>query len=68
MLQIPLDMKTAAGRDEMTRLANNLGPIYKVTEERTVALQTLLNLRGKRFPDQWRASIEIGDDASFLWG
>lgn len=57
MLQIPLDMKTAAGWDEMTRLASNLGRIYKVTEERTVALQTLLNFRGKRFPDQWRVSI-----------
>ena len=67
MLQIPLDMKTAAGQEEMTRMANNLGQISKVTEERTVSLQTLLNLRGKGFQISEEFALEVGDDSSFLW-
>lgn len=68
MLQIPLDMKTAAGQEEMTRMANNLGQISKVTEERTVSLQTSLNLRGKGFQISEEFPLEAGDDSSLLWG
>ena len=49
MLQIPLDMKTAAGLEEMTRMADSLGQISKVNEEKIISVQTLLNLRGKGF-------------------
>lgn len=68
MFQIPLDMKTAAGQEKMTRMANNLGHISKVNEDRAISLQTLLNLRGKGFQISEELPWEVGDASSFLWG
>jgi hypothetical protein len=42
-------MKTAAGLEKMTRMANSLGQLSKVNEERIISVQTLLNLREKDF-------------------
>lgn len=68
MLQIPLDIKTAAGQEEMTRMANSLGQISKVSEERIITIQTLLNLREKSFQISGEFPLEAGDESLFLWG
>lgn len=68
MLQIPLDIKTAAGLDEMTRMANSLGQISKVSEERIVSVQTLLNGRRRGFQISGEFPLEVGDGSLFLWG
>lgn len=61
-------MKTAAGLEEMTRMANSLGQISKVNEERIISVQTLLNLRGIAFQISGEFPLEIGDESLFLWG
>lgn len=68
MLQIPLDMKTAAGLEVMTRMANSLGQISKVSEERIISVQTLLNLRERGFQISGEFPWEVGDESLFLWG
>lgn len=67
-IRIPLDMKTAAGLEEMTRMANSLGQISKVNEERIISVQTLLNLRGIGFRISGEFPLEIRDESLFLWG
>lgn len=68
MLQIPLDIKTAAGLEEMTRMANSLRQISKVNEERIITVQTLLNLRGRSFQITGEFPLEVRDESLFLWG
>lgn len=68
MLQIPLDIKTAAGLEEMTRMANSLGQISKVNEERIRSVQTLLNWRGRGFQISGVFPLEAGGESLFLWG
>lgn len=61
-------MKTAAGLEEMTRMANSLGQISKVNEKRIIAVQTLLNLRGIGFRISGEFPWEIGDESFISLG
>lgn len=67
MLQIPLNMETAAGLGKMTRMANSLGQISKVNEERILFVQTSLTWGEKLFRSA-RVAIRVCRWTFVSWG